>query len=361
MSKTNDNEKNSSSKSDRKISDDTDYLSEQIVVQDVKQDVKQAVRQDVKQAVQKIVTNEVPQIIKLMQGSMILNALYEYVIKIVSGKVDQTDFLNNKDNVKMISIGIGLFFASFLIGMMSHFLFYVMFFFSSLKCILWLFECYEPDMNSDESVDLISNRYVSETSPTDVLEYYVVPIFIVLVIQPMSYIPLPFVSLLVHGGSVMLGLASMSNKAYRQKICLFIRDSFTNRKDGKYVPSQEGEVHRLLQTLCYTIECINLSAFNITHNPRSVYDKLNGTSDLVNGMAVLTSKDHTNITNTTNTTNQADNLNNMNNMQSSQVFGKTQRNGKKKDKYQKFKDNDTNFSESSLNTSELEEHLDEEF
>ena len=239
-----------------------------------------------------ITESELPQLFKLMKGSMILNLAYEHLIKLVSGKAGELDFFKDKKNIKYITVGISLFMASSLIGLMSYFLFYVMFFFSSLKCILWLFEHYNPDTSSDENNVDISKHYITEKSPIDVLEYYVVPIFIVLVMHPMAYIPIPFISLIVYGASVMLGLATMTNKGYRQKFCIFIRDLFTNRdsrtSNGDYVPGHEGEVHKLLQTLCYSIECINLSTFHITHSPRVTYDRLNGSRDLTHGLQIVT-------------------------------------------------------------------------
>jgi hypothetical protein len=239
-----------------------------------------------------VTESELPQLFKLMKGSMILNLAYEHLIKLVSGKAGELDFFKDKNNIKYITVGISLFMASSLIGLMSYFLFYVMFFFSSLKCILWLFEHYNPDTSSDENNVDKSKHYITEKSPIDVLEYYVVPIFIVLVMHPIAYIPVPFISLIVYGASVMLGLATMTNKGYRQKFCIFIRDLFTNRdsrtSNGDYVPGHEGEVHKLLQTLCYSIECINLSTFHITHSPRVTYDKLNGSRDLTHGLQIVT-------------------------------------------------------------------------
>jgi hypothetical protein len=115
----------------------------------------------------------------------------------------------------------------------------------------------------------------------DVLEYYVVPMSIVLFLYPLGYLPLPFISTIVYIVSIAIGFASMTNKMYRQSICLFVRDLFTNkesRKDGKYIPGHEGEFHRFLQTLCHLIECVHSSSFNITHNPRSLLENLNSTN-----------------------------------------------------------------------------------
>ncbi|VBB17807.1 hypothetical protein YASMINEVIRUS_270 [Yasminevirus sp. GU-2018] len=235
---------------------------------------------------------QIPQLFQMMQQSAVMSLMYEYIIKTVSTKTENIDFLKNKTNVKYITLGICLALASTLIGMLSFFLFYVMFFFSSLKCILWLFEGYTPENANQIPQTTDPTRYVAEFSAQDVLEYYVVPIFIVLVMYPMAYIPLPFVSIIVYGASVMLCLACMTNKVYRQKFCVFVRDLFTSRnsrdENGKYVPGHEGEFHKLLQALCYSIECINLSTFNITHTPLTIFYKLNEANTITEALGFLT-------------------------------------------------------------------------
>jgi len=213
-----------------------------------------------------ISTVDSPQLFTLMKDSNILNMIHEYLIKSISNKLE-LDFLKDKKNIKYFTMGICLFIASSLIGLMIYFLFYMMFFFSSLKCILWLFEHYNPTM-SNENVKYSDN----------VLEYYIVSIFITSIVYPLVLIPIPMASTIVYFISMLLGLVTMTNKLYRQKFCLFIRDLFTTSKcrniNGNYVPGHEGEIHKLLQILCHSIEYINLSIFNIIHNPKTMYDKL---------------------------------------------------------------------------------------
>lgn len=223
-------------------------------------------------------------IMNFVKGSRILEFLYENVIKNITKNIPENKFLSDKNNTKYIVSGIAVLCATSLMAIMSYFLFYAMFFFSSLKCILWLFEQYDPEQGTNEEVE---DKYVSETSPSDVLEYYIVPIFIVIVMYPLAYIPIPFVSTFIYGGSIMLALASTSSKMYRQKICVFIRDLFVTRQNGKFISGTEGEVHKMLQTLCYTLECINFSAFNITHKPRAVYDKLDKTETIFDGLKLI--------------------------------------------------------------------------
>lgn len=250
--------------------------------------------------------SELPQIIKLMRGSFVMNAFYENFLKIVTGKISAMDIFKNKNNVKYLVIAICLLFASTLIGMVSYFLFYVMFFFSAIKCMLWLFEQYKPttsdnlngslseSLNNDVKVAQCVDShksYITEKSPIDVLEYYVVPIFIVLFMYPIAHIPIPFLSLVVYSISVVIATACMTNKLYRQRFCMSIKKLFTNKEsydeNGNYVSGHEGEFHRFLQTMCYTIECINLSTFNITHNPRTIYNMLNDSESFVQGMRII--------------------------------------------------------------------------
>lgn len=191
------------------------------------------------------------------------------------------DIFKDKRTTKYFSVGMCLLLASTILGVMSYFLFYIMLFFSSLKCMLWLFEQYVPDINSKNDKNVftqdISNQldqYKSENTSDDVLEYCIIPIFIVLVVYPLAYIPIPMLSVVTHGTSVLLAITAMTNKSYRKKLCLFLRDLFTssNCRDsrGKYVPGNEGEFHKLLQMLCCMIESTSL---NISHKLRSIYTK----------------------------------------------------------------------------------------
>jgi hypothetical protein len=275
---------------------------------------------------------------KLLQSSVIANMLYEHYVKIFGGKSSLTDLLNNKNNIKYGIIATFILFASTLIGILSYFLFYVTFFFSCLKCILWLFEKYKPSndqteinqilndktqndrtqnnqIRSDQKNDLQSDKldvldvldvslqgrvqkgYVSEKSSDDVLEYYIVPIFIVLFMQPVSHIPIPFVSFITQTASVVIAFSCMANKTYRRKFCVFMRDLFTNKhsrdKDGNFIQGFEGEFHRLLQTLCYTIECINCSIFNTAHNPVLVYNKINDSDSIFQSIKAITNESKT--------------------------------------------------------------------
>ena len=77
--------------------------------------------------------NTLPVIFEMMQNSKIMSLIYEYIIKNILAQTSDADFLKNKDNIRYVTLGICLLFATSLIGMLSYFLFYVMFFFSSIK------------------------------------------------------------------------------------------------------------------------------------------------------------------------------------------------------------------------------------
>jgi hypothetical protein len=233
----------------------------------------------------------------MMQSSQLMSFIYEYIIKNISSNVSDVEFLKNKNNVKYVTLCICLLFASSLIGMLSYFLFYVMFFFSSLKCILWLFESYNPkSINVFPSIKNKQDKlthYMSNSSSSDVLEYYVVPTFIYLTMYPMALIPVPGLTFIIYGLSVILSLGCITVNSYRQKYCLFIRDTFTDKlcrdNDGNYIPGNEGEFHKFLQTLCYSIDCIFITTYNLTHKPLVMINQLAASENITQAIGVITS------------------------------------------------------------------------
>lgn len=239
----------------------------------------------------------IPFLFKLMQNSSVLKLFYEYVIINVSTKVSNVDFLKNKNNIKYIVLAICLIFSTLLISMLSYFLFYIMFFFSSLKCILWLFEVYNPDTtnNSSSSSTLSVNpdHYEFNATSQDVLEYYVILIFILLIMHPVTYLPIPFLSLLAYVSSVTICSACLTERTYRQRCCLYIRDSFTSKEsrddDGTYIPGNEGEFHKLLQAICHSLDCVNMTIYNITHNPRIMLNQLNNSENVTQALCLISS------------------------------------------------------------------------
>lgn len=231
---------------------------------------------------------DMPQYVKLLKSSVVLNVCYEYGLKLLMNKLNETELMKQPKNVKYLCLGLGLLFASSLMALIHNYLFYFMTFYGSLKCVLWLFEQYNPKNTTDE---VVNDKYVTENSASDLIELMIVPIFISFVLTPLSYLPLPFVYFLSKVVGTLLGLGSLVNKSYRQQFCVFIRDVFTDknsRVNGTYISGNESEVHKFLQVLCYTIESVNLSAFNITHSPRKVMTELDEVNTLGKGLGVLT-------------------------------------------------------------------------
>lgn len=197
--------------------------------------------------------------------------------------VSDHKFLQNDTNrgwLLVISSVLGTF---FLISMLWKFIFNFMLSYASVKIVLWFLEHYSPD---DKSNEVVSDHYVSETSPVDVIEYLVVLLFVT-ALTPFSY--LPYMSFMVNSSCVMISITALASKEYRRKICRFIKDSLVSPeyKPGK---KMEGKVHSSLQTFCHTIETLNIGTFNITHNSRTVYTDLKTSNSFTDGLRKLTQK-----------------------------------------------------------------------
>ena len=111
---------------------------------------------------------------------------------------------------------------------------------------------------------------------------------------------LPYLSFLVDGISIIVGLSSMADKGCRQRICVSCRNLFVSNKqrkdeNGNYIVGNEGEVHAQLQAFCHMIESINLCAFNITNRPRSIYNELSKITDMQQGINIITQKNNNNF------------------------------------------------------------------
>ena len=214
----------------------------------------------------------------------ILNNLVGQVGQNVGGvlqSVSEHPFLQNDANRGWVLIGGAVLSAFFLISMLWQFIFNFMLTYASVKVMLWFLEHYEPDTESDESVE---DYYVSETSSVDVIEYLVVLLF-VMALTPLSY--LPYMSLMVNGSCVLLSITTLASKDYRRKVCRFVKDRLVapDYEPGK---GQEGRVHSALQTFCYTIETLNIGTFNMASNSRTVYSDLKTSESITDGLRRLT-------------------------------------------------------------------------
>lgn len=224
---------------------------------------------------------QTPKLINMIQESSYMNMIYENVAHRLRGQTNRVGFLNKKENIKYETIGISVLFAILLISTLSFFMFSMMFTLACLKCMLWLLEEYNPEKKESKQSE-------------EALEYMIIPIFVVLLSYPFHFAPMPMLSLGVHVLSVMLGLACITDREYRRKFCVFVRNLLISKhskdKNGAFIKGSEGEFHRLLQILMHLIECICVSTFNLTHNPGYMIEKINDAIDLTDAMMSLTTQ-----------------------------------------------------------------------
>lgn len=211
--------------------------------------------------------------IKLIEGSYILQKIRPYITKLTGNKIQ---------NIKYGSLFFMTFIATSLLGTMVFFLFHFLVFYSSLRCILWLFECYDPINTTNEKN---ATHYVIETSAQDIIEYCIIPIFLRFVLIPLSYLPIPFITPIIYFVSIMISLLTITNKKYRQKLCMTIKYIFVNKN---YVYGKEREIHKLIQVLVYSFDCVNSYLVNIINNPKTLINKLNDVKTFNDAFRILT-------------------------------------------------------------------------
>ena len=86
----------------------------------------------------------------------------------------------------------------------------------------------------------------------------------------------------------MMSLITITNKKYRQKLCMTIKYIFVNKN---YVYGKERELHKLIQVLVYSFDCVNSYLLNIINNPRTILNKLNDVKTFSNAFHILTTID----------------------------------------------------------------------
>jgi len=225
-------------------------------------------------------------------GNLVNNDVYNNLIGQIGQSItsifttiSEHPFLQNGTNRGWVLIGGSVIGTFFLISMLWQFIFGFMYVYILGKMMLWFLEHYEPDNSSDVSSDIsLSDSYVSESSPVDVMEYQVVFVF-VMFLSSLSYLPLPNMNIFVNGLCILLSITSIASKEYRRKICRFTKDLLV---DPNLVPGQEGRIHKALQTFCYTFEIMNIGIFNMVSNSRTVYSDLKSSESLIDGLHRLT-------------------------------------------------------------------------
>lgn len=209
---------------------------------------------------------------KLIEGSYILQKVKLFISKLEGNKIE---------NVKYASLIIMSLVATSLLGTMVFFLFNFLAFYSSLRCVLWLFECYNPENTSNKK------HYIIETSAQDIIEYCIVPIFLRTILIPLSYLPIPFITPIIYFLCFMMSLITITDKNYRQKLCITVKYMFV---DKNYVYGKEKELHKLLQILVYSFDCVTLYIVNIINNPKILFNKLDNAKTFDNAFHILTSR-----------------------------------------------------------------------
>lgn len=193
-------------------------------------------------------------------------------------------FLQNDRNRGWIMIGGAVLSAMLLISIIWQFIFYFMVSYASAKVALWFLEHYEPA----DSNEVVGTEYVSESNPVDVIEYIVVLIFVA-ALTPLSYLPLPFWSLIVNLTCVLMSIGTLASKAWRRKVCMFLKNRLVS-EDYEPGKGTEGKIHSSLQTFCFTVESLNVGAFNMARNTRGVLNDVGGASSFTEGFKRFTAK-----------------------------------------------------------------------
>jgi hypothetical protein len=211
-------------------------------------------------------------------------------VEVFTDEVSQHPLLQNDKNRGWFLIGGAFIGTFFLISMLWQFIFNFMLSYASIKVFLWFLEHYTDSSNNTdsntESNEIIGDHYVSEESPVDVIEYVVVLLFVA-ALTPIAYFP--YMSLLTNGSCVMLSVTTLASKDYRRKVCRFVKDLLVS-PDYVSGKKMEGRVHSALQTFCFTVETLNISTFNMTHNSRSIVSDLNKSESFAAGFKRLTQK-----------------------------------------------------------------------
>ena len=190
-----------------------------------------------------------------------VNILYDIISKYISSN----GIFDNKNNMKYVFFCISAIFAYVL----ASALYYLIFAYACLKCMIWLLDEYTPEKTM--------------TPADEVLEYMVVPITIVLVTYPLQFTPVSLFSPIVNVLSIMTGLTCTTNRVYRQKLCIFLRDLFTSRhknSEGVTIKGTDGGFYNFLQVTLHCIESICIGTINITYNPRYMVNKICSAKDL---------------------------------------------------------------------------------
>lgn len=162
-----------------------------------------------------------------------------------------------------------------MLSAMFMWMFELLFMYISIKVLCFASEAYEPE--KPITITSHSNEYVSEKNPMNIIEYVICLSCLNIFRYISSYIP--YIGTLLYGACIITTIATIADKYYRQKICMYVKKCLTNNQ-MEYDPENVAEVHVWMQVLCHSIEYLSVSTFNIISNPLTIYSHLKSMSDI---------------------------------------------------------------------------------
>lgn len=224
-----------------------------------------------------------------MDDTLVFGFINKYIFSRIYDMLKDVDFLENKRNIKFLIIGLILLSATSLIGLLSYFLYHIIFLISSLKCLLWLFECYDPlEEDKIEDNKLEDNK---KNKATEILEYQIIAISITLFLYPLTYIPIPMLSLCVYIISILLSSICIVDESHRQKICIIIKNIFVDAKTQTQIQSNKakaGEFHKIIKNITYIIECLNKNIHIMFKDPYKLLEQLENSKSFDQVIDIIT-------------------------------------------------------------------------
>jgi hypothetical protein len=221
----------------------------------------------------------------LQSGINAISTVLNKVFNNVAGKVSEIEFLHKDNNRGLFLVAGSVLCCFFMMSILWQFIFTFSLLYCSAKVMLWFLEHYKPD----DSDDIITDKYVSETSPVDIMEY-LVSLMIVTGFSFVSYVP--GLNFIVNVLCVLISITSISSKDFRRQLCTLFRNTLvsqdydTNSLKEKEM-GKEGLFHSTLQKFCFAVETLNIGTYNLTKNSRSVYSELRSSASYSDGLKTI--------------------------------------------------------------------------
>ena len=230
---------------------------------------------------------------ELIQKVANINKFREMIAQTIE-KVSKSRFLQfsydgNKNKLKIIIICLCFLIGMTFIGLLSSFLPYIMFFVSSLKCILWISENYESYHLTTDIPTVDKKSFSNGIGLIDIVEYYVaamVSYILSCVVTIISYFFFPFISQILI---IVFGITILAEKSYRQKCCSLVQKLLGYRQkgaDGNYIHTYSS-IYNLLKKIDLAIESSYLIVYRIVQNPKNIYNNLNNADNIMSGVQII--------------------------------------------------------------------------